>query len=383
MKTAYRTLLLRYDLQLQPEVVEKIPMLLKVQEDFRRWVSEWTKSCGSLPPPEHNPLKYFALRFLYASSALYWFKGLKKNGIKVKKVQMPLIFDTQLRLNKERDIGRGVFVDLSKTEIRIRRWGGGTVVLPLTEKAIEWILARVHEGGKLVMAVVWIGASRRNNVAGLYVALVFRREAAPMKAKRLLVVDLNALHNGLTWAVVEGERVVTKGTLRPNVSKIVHLQKVAARLESLCAKKGEACDEALAAKSRVWRILKTWEDEAARKLLQLALQYKAAILLDIPNDRTVRELKEGSYVAKKKMFLNFGRLRRRLRGLAEWYSVPLREERLYSTICPRCEKKMNVLPNRRVRCACGFEAHRDEVPAYWALRLYSQLISFSSTIGIT
>jgi hypothetical protein len=95
-------------------------------------------------------------------------------------------------------------------------------------------------------------------------------------------------------------------------------------------------------------------------------------------------LKEGSYKAERKVFLNLGRIRRRLQGLAEWYGIPFREERLYSTICPRCGRKMSVLPDRRVRCACGFEAHRDEVPALWAQKRFPDLItpSFSSSSAV-
>jgi putative transposase len=375
MGTAYRTLVLKYDLlQLRPEVAEKISTLLKVQEEFRQWATEWAKSGGSLPL--YNPLKYFANVFLYAGRMLDWFEGLK-NG--VKKMRPPLIFDAQLRLSKERDIGRGVFVDLPKREVRIRRWSGqrgNTIVLPLGGSAIKWILERVREGAKLVLAAVWIGRSRKNHVAKLYIALVFRREVVSMQPRRLLVVDLNALHNGISWAVVEGMRIVTKGVLRPDISRILHIQKVVARLESLCARKDEVCDEAVAAKSRMWQMLQAWEDEAVKKLVRLALQHKAAVIVDVPEDRSIRKLKEGNYVSERKVFLNLGHIRRRLKGLAEWYGVPYREERLYSTICPRCQRKLEELPNRRVRCACGFEAHRDEVPFHWAIKHFSKLVSF-------
>jgi hypothetical protein len=38
MRIAYRTLLLSYDLlRLPPDVAEKVSVLLKVQEGFRRW----------------------------------------------------------------------------------------------------------------------------------------------------------------------------------------------------------------------------------------------------------------------------------------------------------------------------------------------------------
>jgi putative transposase len=230
--------------------------------------------------------------------------------------------------------------------------------------------------------MAWVGRSRRNHAVRLYVALTFRREVTPTEVKRLLVIDLNALHNGLTWAVVEGERLVEKGVMRPHVAKILHIQKIVSKLDRLCAKENRSCEEAMATQSRIWRLLRTWEDEAVKKIVRLALQYKAAIVIDVPDDNSVKELKEGSYKAERKAFLNFGRLRRRLQGLAEWYGVPLREERLYSTICPRCGRKMEELPNRRVRCVCGFTAHRDEVPALWAMRRFSELISFSSSSAV-
>ncbi len=387
-KNVYRTLVLKYDLlRLPPEVAGKIPVLLWVQEEFRRWAAEWAKSGGSLSLPERNPLKYFAERFIRGDNALEQLREIKKNGIEVRGAKPPLIFDAQLRLGGERDVSRGVLVDLPKRELRIRKWGGArgnTITLPLSESAVEWILERVREGGRFVLAAVWIGRSGRSRAVKLYVALVFRREIAPMEVKRLLVVDVNALHNGLAWAVVEEGRILGRGILRPNISKILHLQKVVSRLDRLCAKEDKSCGEAMAVKSRIWQLLRTWEDEAVKELIWLARKRKAAIVVDVPDDDSIRELKEGGYKAERKAFLNFGRIRRRLQGLAEWYGVPYREERLYSTVCPRCGRKMSVLPDRRVRCACGFEAHRDEVPALWAMRRFRELItpSFSSSSAV-
>ena len=388
MGKVYRALVLKYNLlRLPPEAAEKIPALIRVQEEFRKWAAEWAKSGGSLPPPERNPLRYFAKEFLRANKMLNWLKGLKKNGVEVRGTRPPLIFDAQLRLGSERDVSRGVLADLPRREVRIRKWGGGTIALPLTDKAIEWMLARTREGGKLALAAVWVGRSRRNRAVKLYVALVFRREVTPIQPKRLLVIDLNALHHGISWAVVEGEKVLKKGVLRPDASKILHLQGTVAKLESICAERDEKCDEVMAAKSRIWRILHEWENKAVRELVWIARKRKAAIIVDVPDDKTVRKLKEdktSKIAPDKKIMLNFGRLRRRLQGLAEWYGIPFREERLYSTICPRCGRKMSVLPDRRVRCACGFSTHRDEVPVLWAMKRFPDLItpSFSSSSAV-
>ena len=117
--------------------------------------------------------------------------------------------------------------------------------------------------------------------------------------------------------------------------------------------------------------------------MRLALQYKAAIVADVPDDESIRQLKEDRYNAEKKIMLNFGRLRRRVKGLAGWHGVPYREERLYSTVCPICGAKMKEMPDRRVKCRCGFEAHRDEVPVLWAQKRFRELTqtpSFSTCL---
>jgi putative transposase len=371
-------LVLKYDLfRLPSEAVEKIPMLLKLQEEFRQWAAAWLRDRGSLPG---RNLRHVAKAFIYGGKMLDWVRNLEKSGVKVNKLQIPLFFDAQLRLcGEERDVGRGVLVNFHLRELRIRKWGGGTLVLLLDNNAVEWIQERLREGGKLVLAAVWVGPSKSSRAAKLYVALIFRREVAPAEAKRILVVDFNALHNGLVWAVVEGERVATKGVFRPDVSRIMHMQKVISRLDSICARKDKACGEAVATKSRVWRMVNVWEDEVIKKLLHLAKQYKAGIVIDLPKSISIRMLREGRYNPRKKMLLKFGRLRRKLETLARWYGIPLRIERLYSSMCPRCDAKMSTLPNRRVKCRCGFEAHRDEVPFYWAAKLCSKLTSFSNS----
>jgi len=171
-------------------------------------------------------LKYFAEKFIHAAGALSWLKDrVIKRGLKP-----PLVFDAQLRLDNERDVSRGVFVDLPKREVRIRKWGGNTIALPLSRKNVEWIEERVKEGAGLVFAAAWVG---RNGAVALYVALTFRREVELIQPKRLLVADFNALHNGVVLATVEERRVLRKGVLRPHIYKIIRLQREAARLDSL------------------------------------------------------------------------------------------------------------------------------------------------------
>ena len=369
----YRTLLIRRRVEeIPPELLHR---LIEVQEAFRRWATEWYKSGFKTPIPQQNPLKYFARELRYALAIV------PANGLKKDKWNVPLPFDVQLRVNGERDISRGIFIDLPTGEIRIRKWGGGTITIRLKEGEVKWILERVKEGGRPVLAGAWVGRVR-SNLATFNVALTFARNVEPIEPRRVLAVDLNALHNGVAIATIEGERILQRGTLRPDLRLIEMLQKEISRLESLCAKRGEPyCRQAIAASSRLYRLLRQFEDEAAKKIVRLAMQYKAVIITDTPKDKSMRKLKEGGYNPQRKIYLNVGRLKKRLKQLAEWYGVPYREVRLYSTICPRCGFKMKELPGRKMRCPkCGFEAHRDEVPSLWAAKRFSELTSsFSSS----
>jgi len=263
---SYRTLLLKYRIErVPPEAAEKVAQLLKAQVEFRRWAEERARSGGRAPLPEQRPLKRFANEFIHAAGALSWLKDrVIKRGLKP-----PLVFDVQLRLGGERDVSMGVLVDLPKREVRIRKWSGqrgNTIALPLSENAVRWITERVGEGAEPALAAAWVGRSRRSRTVALYVALVFRREVQLIQPKRLLVLDLNALHNGVVIAAVEESRVLRRGILRPDVDKIIHLQRQIARLDAACARKDRVCRHAASAKSRLWRILRQWEDKAVEKI---------------------------------------------------------------------------------------------------------------------
>jgi putative transposase len=178
--------------------------------------------------------------------------------------------------------------------------------------------------------------------------------------------------------------VLEKSVLKPDLGRIGRLEREAARLDSLCAERdGIYCRRAVEAKSRLWRLWRQWTIEAAKKIVKLATQYKAAVVVDKPMDESIQKLKEGGTVARRnKIYLNVGRFVKRLRELAEWYGVPYREERLYSTICPRCGAKMEELPNRKVRCvACGFNAPRDKIPILWAQKRYREIIPLFSAVA--
>jgi hypothetical protein len=56
-------------------------------------------------------------------------------------------------------------------------------------------------------------------------------------------------------------------------------------------------------------------ENTARFIVKLALQYRAAIVVDVPDSESVQELKRsGSYPAGRKALLDLGRLRGLIRG---------------------------------------------------------------------
>jgi putative transposase len=378
----YRTLTIKRKVEVPPEQLAKF---LEVQQKFQEWATEWYRSGFKTPPPERNPLKYFAKKLKYVMKVIPA-HGLKNSDI----WRVPLPFDTELRLKKgERDGGRGVLVDLAESNeekqnekvVRVRKWSGqrgNTIVIKLKKTEIKWIEERIREGAQLKFALAWVGKRRGSNIMSFNVALIFYREVTPYQPRRLLVVDINSLHNGVVIATIEEGRVLQSGVLRPDLRKIRNIEDEVARLDSLCATKGGAyCRKAVEAKSRLWRLWRQWTIEAAKKIVKLAMQCKAAVVVDAPSAQSMEKLKEGGSVARRnKMYLNVGRFVKRIRELAEWYGVPYREERLYSTICPRCGAKMEELPNRKVRCvACGFNAPRDKIPILWAQKRYNSLFS--------
>ncbi|ABL87461.1 transposase, IS605 OrfB [Pyrobaculum islandicum DSM 4184] len=101
----------------------------------------------------------------------------------------------------------------------------------------------------------------------------------------------------------------------------------------------------------------------------------AAVVVDAMEDDAYRELKEDSWRGEKKHLLDgLGQLRRRLKKLTQWHGLLYLEERLYSTICPKRGTKIVEVENRVMKCACGFKAHRDNVPMTWAENRYWELL---------
>ncbi|WP_053240549.1 zinc ribbon domain-containing protein [Pyrobaculum islandicum] len=297
--------------------------------------------------------------------------------------------NVQLRVEDERDTSKAVFVDLKSGIVRVRKTGIPPFAIRLEKGNVTWIRERLQEGAKLKLAFLDINVRRGKDptYGGLYIALVFAREVTPVEPKALVVIDVNRLDHYVKVGLVVDGRVVELLKF-PRKERIRKLEKIHIHIRQLSralARVDEDRDQrrALDLQRQLWKletkrygIIRDVVINAACEIIKLARERQAAIVVDTIEDDTYRELREGNWRDDKKHFLDgLGQLRRRLKESAQWYGLPYLEERLYSTVCPRCGVKMVEENGRFMRCpACGFRAHRDNVPMIWAERRYRELI---------
>ena len=224
--------------------------------------------------------------------------------------------------------------------MKIGGWGG-EISIKLKEGEKRRILELLKEGAEAFLAYAWAGGSRE---MAFNVAIVFAKDVKQIETKRILVAV--PVEDGVAWGVVDSRGLIKRGVLRPDLARISRLRERASKLEELCARGTKQCREALSAKKRIQRILREFVNEKAAKIAKLAVQYKATLVLNVPE----------SYwgVVDVELF------RKSLRRRAEWHGLPYREVRVQPDICPRCGSKME-LHGKRLRCPnCGFEAPREE-----------------------
>ncbi|ABL88618.1 transposase, IS605 OrfB [Pyrobaculum islandicum DSM 4184] len=306
--------------------------------------------------------------------------------------------NAQLRVENEKDVSRAVFVDLRNEILKVRKLGVQPFIIRLRRQTVEWIRERIEEDARLRLA--FLGIERQKGKKGptygkLYVALVFAREVTPVEPRALVVVDVNRLDHGVAVGLlVDGklrqtlrliDRDVIK-TLRRLHEEISRLEERAAR-ETDPARRSFLESRARYLKSKRYRKIRGVAEQTAGEIVKLARKHQAAVVVDAMDYETYSARKQsGESGDRKHLYDGLGQLKRRLQTLAQWYGLPYLEERLYSTICPRCGARMVEEKKRIMRCpACGFTDHRDRVPLLWAKRRYWELLqktkqpAFSST----
>ncbi|CCC81909.1 zinc ribbon domain-containing protein [Thermoproteus tenax] len=404
MSQVYRALKIRIPwclVEERPDVLDlTVRMHLAAEEYARRLLKELTgqeepkltaEELDRLLTPERREL---ARRIIEETFPKY---GLKKYFIdKAKFFWRDVAFyravplDIQLRIENERDVSRAVFVDLKKGVLRVRKLGIPSFAVELKKSNVTWIRERLEEGAKLKLAFLGVekrGGEKEPTFGGLYVALVFAREVAQIAPRALVVVDVNRLDHYIKVGLVTDGRAVElrKFPKRERIRKLERIHVHISRLSRALARVNEDIDprRALDIQRQLWKletkrygIIREIVVDAAREIIKLAREHKAAIVVDTMEDESYRELKERSGNGMRKHLLDgLGQLRRRLKELSQWYGLPYLEERLYSTACPRCGAKMTKEEGRFVRCpTCGFRAHRDNVPVIWAEKRYWEIL---------
>ncbi|MEM1615077.1 MAG: transposase [Pyrobaculum sp.] len=280
-------------------------------------------------------------------------------------------FDCQVRVDKERDRSKGVFIDLPKGELRLRRIiPGYAIVIKLNRKEVRYIRQRLEEGGRLTFAEAWVDGEY------LYIALSFRRDVELIRPKKLIVVDVNALHHGFTVALVGENGVEEVREYKAPVERVyatLERARVWKRFNNLLKKSRNAERKAKKFTKKAYNIVRDFVNKTAHEVVEMARKHEAEIWIDTPFDETVRKLYRTLPPHAKVLLAGMRRFAKRVEEQATWYGVPTRRVTLSSTKCPRCSAKLVGLESRRMRCpACGFEEDRDRVPIHWALKWWNE-----------
>jgi putative transposase len=269
-----------------------------------------------------------------------------------------------------------VVLDFRSSVIRLRQVcenGRGYVIeLPMP----KWVVDRIKEGGDVRFAMIGL----KDNES--YLALVAERVVEPYQpSDYILAVDVNSWRYGIAWGLVRGGRLVTWRAEWPNTFLIntlyhqaVDRERVVGKLRRVgygdSMKASRIRKQAKSRRSRIYRITRDKAYFLAGKLVRKALKYKALLIIDDMTEESRKELLEEKLPPDviKLLMSNLRRFVHQLEALAQWYGVPYRFERLYSTICPKCGHELTQVEGRVMVCEnCGFKAPRDMVPMHWAI----------------
>jgi len=274
------------------------------------------------------------------------------------------------------DKGAPVVLDFRNNVIRLRQVCKNepryVVELPMP----EWVVERMKEDGDIKFAMIGLRDDEP------YLALVAERVVEPyLPSNYVLVIDVNAWNNGITWGLIKDGFIIKWKPEVPNLREIDNLYNLSVRLSREYGRlKRMGLDKTEKGK-RLWKKIKKlrkrsyaklrdYVQKLAHRLVRKALKHKAIVIIDDMIEESRRELIEEKIPSGlRKLYLAYTRrFVRLLITQLEWYGIPYRLKRLPSTVCPMCQHELTQLPGRIMVCEnCGFKAPRDKVPLYWAL----------------
>jgi putative transposase len=279
--------------------------------------------------------------------------------------------------SRKGDKSAPVVLDFRSSVIRLRQVCGNEPGYVVEVPMPRWVIDRVREGDDIAFARVGL----KDNEP--YLALVAERVVEPhVPSGYRLAVDVNAWNNGVAYGIINpNNRIAEYSPLRPNLRLIdtwyyraKDLHKKLGRLRRLGLDSTPEAKrlrrEVKALRRKVYAYLRDFAQKKVHELVMKAIRLRALVIIDDMTEESRRELLEGKlpsglrkiYLAETRRFVKL------LATQLEWYGVPYRFKRLYSSVCPICHHELTQLQGRIMVCEnCGFKAPRDKVPMYWVL----------------
>jgi putative transposase len=280
--------------------------------------------------------------------------------------------------SRKGDRNAPIVLDFKSGVIRLRQICGNkrgfVVELPMP----KWVIDRIKEGGDIKYAMIGLKDDEP------YLALIAEREVESYTPNEyVLAVDVNSWKYGISWGLVHSKQLVSFKQEKPNLNELLTLYYQAVkrdrkhgallRMSLHRTMQGKRLRKQVKTRrSKIYRITRDKAYFLASKLVRKALKYKALLIIDDIIEESRRELLEEKLPPDViKLFMsNLKRLVHQLEALAQWYGVPYKFKRLYSSVCPICGHELTQLPGRIMICDnCGFKAPRDKVPMYWAIKI--------------
>jgi len=365
----HRTLILSFKL---PK--ERLERLVKIDARLRALVNLAVRGYKVDP----LDLSQTALTLLYKRRFLESFQFGKSPKRWFCRIPLPCTVLRVANGSKRGDTAAPILLDMDRGVVKVRYIYGETLEFKLEKSHIKWIKERIAEGGDVKFGLVYVKRGKLN------VALVFERRVKPEKSpSTILVVDVNSWKYGVTYAVITSRTKTVKPVRRrPDVGyierlygEIVELSRrygVLRRLGLSKSPEGRVVWRELKLKRcKLHRYLKDFSNKLANELVGAARLANARIVIDYFPDSIRRELLEERLprgLAKIYM-LYIPRLVKLIENQAKWYGIPIEFKHIPSTICPVCGSKLKQGGDRVMKCSnCEFEADRDTVPLYWALK---------------
>jgi len=324
----------------------------------------WAKRLGIKPSDivlqrvNENIKSYWRWHIIDEKDPMYLFKGIEK-------MPRPYSVILNLPLVDALHENKGGFIKDGKLTLRLNK----KVEIKLSERALEWLNKRLAENPDKKTVRVF---ERRGRLIAQIV--LHRKNIVPLPDNPLLVVvDLNSSY-GVVVHYWGGKLIKTEKYKPPNRNMKWHSVKRLMKLRDNLYNQGCLAQEkinvysilirsTLSGGSRSW--VQQTVDKIVRRMRRIAKRNKRdpLVLIDIPDDESLR----GS--ALQRTLLSFAKY---FENILSWYGIYWDETRLYSTVCPQCGNKLDLMKktkNTRIMVCkkCGFKDDRDKIPLYWAL----------------